>query len=73
MDGLIHETQKVADHERQAILETLGLNVLRLKAELVEHNLPTVLDMIRMKIRELKSTSENTPSPTLGEGQGGGS
>ena len=72
VDGPIHKFQKRADQERQTILETLGLNVLRVKAELVEHNLPAALDMIRMKIYELKTAGEYFPSPNLGEGQGGG-
>lgn len=73
VDGPIHETQKDADRERQAILETLGLNILWVKAELVERDLTAVLDMIRMKIRELKLALDNLPSPDLGEGRGGSS
>ena len=72
VDGSVHDFQQHADQERQAILETLGLNVLRVKAELVEHNLPNVLDMIRLKINELKSIRSDFSSPILGEGQGGG-
>lgn len=72
VDGPIHDLQKQADQERQAILETLGLNVLRIKAELVEGSLNAALEMIRAKIRELESTNANSPSPILGEGKGGG-
>lgn len=54
------------------MLEALGLNVLRVRAELVERDLPAVLEKIRMKIRELNSTQDNFPSPNFGEGQGGG-
>jgi very-short-patch-repair endonuclease len=72
VDGLIHGHQKHADQERQAILEMLGLNVLRIKAELVEKDSYTALEMIRARIRELDSMSVNSSSPNLGEGKGGG-
>jgi len=72
VDGPIHDLQKQADQERQAILEMLGLNVLRIKAELVEKDINNALDMIRAKIHGLESLSVNSPSPTLGEGKGGG-
>ena len=72
VDGSVHDFQQHADQERQAILETLGLNVLRVNAELVESDLPTVLNRIRMKIKELKLASVDSPSPDLGEGKGGG-
>lgn len=72
VDGPIHEFQKHTDQERQAILEVLGLNILRIKAELVEKDLNAALEMIRLKINELKILRANSPSPTLGEGRGGG-
>jgi very-short-patch-repair endonuclease len=50
----------------------LGLNILRIKAELVERDINAALEMIRTKIRELEAIKANSPSPTLGEGQGGG-
>ncbi len=73
VDGPIHDFQKHADQERQAILEMLGLNVLRIKANLVENNLNAATEMIQAKIRELDLQGANIPSPSLGEGQGGGS
>lgn len=72
IDGPIHEYQKHADQERQTILEMLGLNILRIKAELVESDMNTVLKTIRAKIRELEAIQANSPSPVLGEGKGGG-
>jgi len=72
VDGPIHEHQKYADRERQAMLEMLGLNILRIKAELVEKDMNTTLEMIRAKIHELSSMNVNSPSPILGEGKGGG-
>jgi very-short-patch-repair endonuclease len=72
VDGPIHELQRQADQERQTILEMLGLNVLRIKAELVERDLDTTLDNIRTKIRDLESITPNSPSPKLGEGRGVG-
>jgi len=72
VDGSIHDFQKDADHKRQVILETLGLNVLRVKSELVEQDLPAVLNMIRKKINVLKSSRDIFSSPNLGEGKSGG-
>ena len=68
VDGLIHESQQEADASRQQILEELGLNVLRIKAEVVENNLPMTLNLIRDRIQQI----QNSPSPFMGEGQGGG-
>jgi very-short-patch-repair endonuclease len=72
VDGPIHEYQKHADQERQTILEMLGLNILRIKAELVERDLSAALEKICAKIHELDSMNSNSPSPILGEGQGRG-
>jgi very-short-patch-repair endonuclease len=73
VDGPVHDFQVHADKERQTMLETLGLNILRVRVEHVERDLPAVLDRIRMKIGELKSSHDNSPFPALGEGQGGDS
>jgi very-short-patch-repair endonuclease len=72
VDGPIHELQEHADQERQAILEMLGLNVLRIKAKLVEKDLNAALEMIRSKVSELELLRANASCPTLGEGRGGG-
>ena len=72
VDGLIHESQVEADRARQDVLEELGLNVLRIKAETVEKNLPFTLNAIRTKINELKIKATESPSPILGEGRGEG-
>jgi very-short-patch-repair endonuclease len=72
VDGPIHEYQKHADQERQTILETLGLNIVRIKADLVEKNLNDALEMIRAKIKELDDVHVSSSSPILGEGKGGG-
>ena len=53
VDGGIHEFQQEADAERDEMMETLGLNVLRLPAELVERDLPAAQERIRVFIREL--------------------
>ena len=68
IDGSVHDQQVAIDRARQDILEALGLNILRIKAETVEGNLPIALDMIRSKIAKLKSGEY--PSPILGEGLG---
>jgi very-short-patch-repair endonuclease len=72
VDGPIHESQKEIDQARQEILEELGLVVLRVKSEIVEQNLPVALNMIRKAVRSINQNSkENSPSPLMGEGQGG--
>jgi very-short-patch-repair endonuclease len=63
VDGSIHDNQVEADHDRQDILEMLGLNVLRIKSETIEKNLPRALDEIRAKIEELKIKANESPSP----------
>lgn len=70
IDGSVHDNQVEYDQTRQNILEELGLNLLRIKAETVEKSLPTVLDEIRGKIEELKLPVTGFPSPMNGEGLG---
>lgn len=70
VDGSVHDSQSGADHARQEVLEQLGLNVLRVKADDVEKNLPFVLAAIRSKIKELKLNAGESPSPLVGEGVG---
>lgn len=72
IDGPIHEFQVASDRERQEVLELLGFNVLRIPAELVESNMPTTLDVIRTRIKEIQSERLKRPPPSLGEGRGGG-
>ncbi len=71
VDGPIHDHQKEADAARQQILEMLGLIVLRIQTEIVEKNLPMALEVIRNSIRMIKE-NHASPSPDLGESQGGG-
>jgi len=70
IDGPIHDNQVEADRARQDILEALGLDVLRIKSEIIEKNLPVALSEIRTKIEELKIKANEFPSPILGEGLG---
>jgi very-short-patch-repair endonuclease len=70
VDGAIHDNQVEADRARQDVLESLGLNVLRIKAETIEKNLPAALNLIRKKIEERKTKNNESPSPILGEGLG---
>ncbi|MDP1544540.1 MAG: DUF559 domain-containing protein [Anaerolineales bacterium] len=70
VDGSVHNTQVEMDRARQDILEHIGLNVLRVKADDAEKNLASVLEMIRSKINELKITPNKSPSPFMGEGLG---
>ncbi|HKJ37277.1 MAG TPA: DUF559 domain-containing protein [Anaerolineales bacterium] len=68
IDGSVHNEQIEYDQARQDVLEELGLNVLRLKSDLIEKNLPSGLMKIRKKIEELKANE--FPSPFIGEGLG---
>ena len=53
VDGGIHEFQQEEDAERVETMKTLGLNVLRLSAELIEKDLAVALERIRKVIRGL--------------------
>ena len=55
VDGGIHEFQQEADAERDEMMKMLGLNILRLSAELVEKDLVGALEKIREKIKELSN------------------
>ncbi len=68
IDGSVHDDQVEYDLARQNVLEELGLNILRIKADAVEKNLLTVLAEIRRKIEELKLKANTFPSPFIGEG-----
>ena len=46
IDGSIHEAQREADAERQALLETLGIRFVRLRDEDVRGDLPSALQTI---------------------------
>jgi very-short-patch-repair endonuclease len=73
VDGPIHELQKEADAAREEILQVLGLQVLRIKTELVEHNLSMALGLIRNSVHTLRQNKiQMIPSPLMGEGKGGG-
>jgi very-short-patch-repair endonuclease len=61
VDGLIHQTQVEADQERQALLESLGLSVLRLTAQQVENDLASAIKIIQNALL-------TPPSPLVGEG-----
>ena len=54
VDGGIHEFQQEADAERDEMMKTLGLNVLRISASLVESDLISALDRIREFVEGLK-------------------
>ena len=47
VDGAIHAGQSGADQERQQLLEAAGLNVVRISADEVEHNIEAALSTIR--------------------------
>ena len=68
MDGSIHDNQVEVDRARQDVLEDLGLNVLRIKADIIENNLPLALNEIRAKIAELKIKASESPLHLLERG-----
>jgi len=64
VDGGIHASQQEADQQRQELLESLGLRVVRVSSELVETNLDQALSVIRQGF----GPHPLTPSPRGGEG-----
>ncbi|MHB8515677.1 MAG: endonuclease domain-containing protein [Dehalococcoidia bacterium] len=46
VDGPVHEQQRAADAERQALLETLGIRFVRVRDDLVQTDLPSALRTI---------------------------
>ena len=50
VDGGIHESQRDADAWRQHLIESLGIRFVRVRAEDVEQNLPSVLEVIRAAV-----------------------
>jgi len=79
VDGLIHDSQQTLDRQRQELLESLGLRVLRLKAEEVEQSLTSSLQKIQdvlnfAPIPHPKSTNETeTLTPLSHPGREAGS
>jgi very-short-patch-repair endonuclease len=65
VDGPIHESQREADRQRQAMIESLGIRFVRVTADQVEKDLPTVLQTIRAAFLPTPTPS---PSPMKGEG-----
>ena len=68
VNGSIHDNQVEVDRARQDVLEDLGLNVLRIKADIIENNLPLALNEIRAKIAELKIKASESPLHLLERG-----
>jgi very-short-patch-repair endonuclease len=64
VDGGVHKSQKAADQQRQELLESLGLRVVRVPSKLVETNLDEALAVVRRAF----SPHPLTPSPQQGEG-----
>jgi very-short-patch-repair endonuclease len=64
VDGPIHDSQQEADRQRQELLESLGLKVVRVTSELVETSLDKALDVVRQAF----DPHPLTPSPREGEG-----
>lgn len=65
MDGPIHEYQQDADRQRQELLESLDLHVLRIPADEVAAAIDTVISRIERAL-----PVQSLPSPS-GRGAGG--
>jgi very-short-patch-repair endonuclease len=65
VDGGVHESQQNADQQRQELLESLGLRVVRVASELVETDLDAALAVVRQAF----GPHPLTPSPKSGEGE----
>jgi very-short-patch-repair endonuclease len=65
VDGGVHDSRQAADQQRQELLESLGLRVVRVPSKLVE----TSLDEALAGVRQTFSPHPLTPSPKLGEGK----
>ena len=55
VDGSRHVGREAADSRRDAKLQRLGFTVLRLSAELVEHQLPVAVQRIREAVAALSA------------------
>jgi very-short-patch-repair endonuclease len=64
LDGGVHDSQQAADRQRQELLESLGLRVVRVPSKLVETGLDEALAIVRQAF----SPHPLTPSPKTGEG-----
>jgi very-short-patch-repair endonuclease len=64
VDGGVHESQQEADRQRQELLESLGLKVIRVSSQLVETNLDAALAIVRQGF----FPHPLTPSPRAGKG-----
>ena len=70
VDGPIHETQRKADQERQALIESLGITVIRFTNDQVMKHIDDTLTMIRTVLK-LSQAPSDSPSLLVGEGAGG--
>jgi very-short-patch-repair endonuclease len=68
VDGRIHESQKEADRQRQDLLESLGLTMVRVMSELVETDLDGALSVVRQAFGLSSDPHPLAPSPKKGEG-----
>jgi len=64
VDGGVHDSQQEADRQRQELLESLGLRVVRVSSELVETRLDEALAIVRQGF----NPHPLAPSPKEGEG-----
>ena len=62
IDGGIHHRQRTADRDRQAVLEARALRVLRVTAEVCEHDIEEVLQQRRSVFRRGSLTPVPSPS-----------
>lgn len=70
VDGQIHDHQQAADQERQAYLEGLGIQVLRVANNEVLTALPAVVDRIKEAVEARSVRDTKAPLSSQGEGMG---
>ena len=73
VDGPVHELQQRADGERRECLESLGLKMLRLSADVVENDMRSALTTIRRCLEERQqalSLRERDEPSAQAEGSG---
>ncbi len=69
VDGEIHESQRAADQERDAILTDRGFKTLRFRNEEIENDLNAVLSKILAACNQTLTNHPDSP-PHSGEGPG---
>ena len=60
VDGNIHDANRERDDERTAYFAAFGYQVIRVRNEEIEANMPEVLERIRQAVRSRQEADENS-------------